>query len=141
MNLSFIEKTDEMVKPLWQAVFGKFYYEKTHIFYDYLAEDGPNGFLKAMPTPEMIKYQIPNPCGWSTPMEDSEGQNGAMMKALIFQYKMTKDETILPVLHDVAKGWLKCATVSGQRGFIARSVAPDGESHYIVLRQPWIFSR
>ncbi len=132
MKLGFLERTDEGIREAWRMSFEKLYCEKTKLFYDYLAEDAPDGAISNLPDPETIRLQIPNPCGWGTGMEDSVLNGGIMLEALVTLYQKTRDAQILPVLHEVFEGFLACATVSDQEGFLARSISPvDGRSHYI----------
>ena len=127
MKLGFLERTDEGIREAWRMSFEKLYCEKTKLFYDYLAEDAPDGAISNLPDPETIRLQIPNPCGWGTGMEDSVLNGGIMLEALVTLYQKTRDTEILPVLHEVFEGFLACATVSDQEGFLARSISPaDG---------------
>lgn len=132
MNLDFLKNIPGNISNAWKFSFGRLYCEKTGLFYDYLAQDTPDGHISHLPTPEMIASQCPNPCGWGTGMEDSALNGGIMIEALLALYRKTADEAILPVLHDVVAGYLTLATVSDQEGFLARSISPvDGKSHYI----------
>ena len=131
MDLDFINSTDPAVSGAWRMAFERLWCEKTKLFYDFLSEDTPDGAISHLPTPEMIARQVPNPCGWGTGMEDSVLNGGVMLEALIALYQRTGEASILPALHEVAEGLLACAQVSGQEGFLARSLSPaDGESHY-----------
>ena len=131
MDLSFIERLDERIKPAWKVLFDRFYCEKTKLLYDYVAIDGPDGYMPAMPTLEMIEKGIPNPSGWATPLEDNENENGYILLSLLMQYRISHDESIIPVFHDLLKGFLSCATIPTQRGFLARGISPiDGKSYY-----------
>ena len=131
MDLDFIKSTEPAVSGAWRMAFERLWCEKTKLFYDFLSEDTPDGAISHLPTPEMIARQVPNPCGWGTGMEDSVLNGGVMLEALITLYQKTGEASILPALHEVAEGLLACAQVSGQEGFLARSLSPeDGVSHY-----------
>ena len=132
MKCKFIDKIEGNIRGAWKTAFEKLYSEKTKMFYDLVATDKPDGNISNLPSLEEIKNQIPNPSGWATGMEDCVLNGGIMIEALIALYEKTKDKDILPVLHEVFEGFLTCATVSDQEGFLARGVSPiDGKSHYI----------
>ena len=131
MNLGFTNETGGNIGEAFRFVFEKLYSEKTGLIYDFLASDAPDGATFNLPSPEMIEKQVPNPCGWMTGMEDSAINNGVMIEALLLYVKKTGNESVLPLLHGLIKGYILLGTVSESEGFLARSVSPvDGKSHY-----------
>lgn len=64
---------------IWDNIWSRFFCEKTHLFYDDLA-DGKE-LTGELPTPEEIALQIPNPCGWGTGMKNSMLNAGNMLPA------------------------------------------------------------
>ncbi len=120
---------DKKIEQAWDFVWDKLYCKDTKLIYDYLTAGGNTACL---PTIEEIEACCPNPCGWATGMEDSVLNGGSFLEAIISRYSVTKEEALLKKATDIYEGLRTCATVSKQRGFLARSVSPiDGKSHYI----------
>lgn len=119
------------MKDAWNFVWNYLFSNETNLFYDHMVEMSSDGATKYLPSPELIKRQIPNPNGWSTGMEDSVLCGGMMLDVIIARYKMTKEPEMKTLARKVYKGLELCATVSAEKGFIARSVSPvDKKSHY-----------
>jgi hypothetical protein len=119
------------MKDAWNFVWNYLFSYETNLFYDHMVEMSSDGATKHLPLPELIKRQIPNPNGWSTGMEDSVLCGGMMLDVIIARYKMTKEPAMKTLARKVYKGLELCATVSAEKGFIARSVSPvDKKSHY-----------
>ena len=56
----------------------------------------------------------------------------SFLEGIIARYNVTKEPELLEQAADIYEGLKTCATVSNQRGFLARSVSPiDGKSHYM----------
>lgn len=114
-----------------QYVWENLYCDKTGLIYDARSSTNADGAVRHLPTPEEIKCQIPNPCGWGTGMEDSVLNNGSMLEALLAKQAVT-GEDLSREAGNLMRGLLLCANVSHSPGFLARSVHPaDGCSHYI----------
>lgn len=119
-------------KNIEDHIFKKLYCAKTHMIYDRVHGEGKTANIDFLPTPEEIKLQLPNPCSWGSGMEDSVLNGGSVMEGLLAKYDVTKDEKTVNYIKDIFKGLVTCATVSKQRGFLARSVSPvDKKSHFI----------
>ncbi|MEE0929019.1 MAG: hypothetical protein UIG59_07480 [Acutalibacteraceae bacterium] len=111
-------------------IFDRFYCKDTGLIYDFLI-DGKNAWHH-LPSPEDVKRQNPNPCGWGTGMEDSVLNGGSAIDALVGHYAATHDEWAKKLCLELFEGMMLCATVSEHKGFIARSVSPaDKKSYYI----------
>ena len=111
-------------------IYNRFYCKDTKLIYDFLIDDG-NAFHH-LPSPEEINRQYPNPCGWGVGMEDSVLNGGSLIDALVGHYEVTKDEWAKDFARELFEGMRLCATVSNNKGFIARSVSPiDKASYYI----------
>lgn len=101
------------------------------MFYDYLVGDRPDAAVWHLPKPELIREQIPNPCGHGTGMEDSMLSAGTMMDTVIARYRAQDDPSMRAAAADIYRGMELCATVSPKKGYLPRSVSPvDGRSHY-----------
>ena len=125
MNIELDKKIDQA----WAFTWDKLYCKETKLIYDYITEKGAMGCL---PTIEEIEACCPNPCGWATGMEDSVLNGGSFLEGIIARYNVTKEPELLEQAADIYEGLKTCATVSNQRGFLARSVSPvDGKTHYI----------
>lgn len=99
---------------------------------DYLSSYEPGKELAHLPTAEEVKRQYPNPCGYSTGMEDGMILGGAMLSLLCDRYAVTKEKDLRERAAEVFSGMRLSATVHGVRGFVARNVCPEDEkSTYI----------
>ena len=128
-NVKNIECTMEKI---WNHFEHKMLCNKTNLIYDYLVGYDEDALTKALPTVEEIALQIPNPCGWGTGMEDCMLNNPLMLDAVIYRYEVTKDEKLFELADKLLAGIKLCATVSDNRGYLARGVSPfDCKSHYI----------
>ncbi len=129
MGLRSIEKRAEMA---WDYVFERLYCEKTGLFYDVLTGKGEDGAIRHLPTPEEIRLNLPNPCGWNTGMEDGGIHAGMLLETLCERYDATRDASLSKEAKMILKGLRTLCTVSGIRGFLARDVSPeDGKSFYM----------
>ena len=70
----------------------RFFCNDTGLIYDFLVDDG--NAWHHLPSPEDIKKQNPNPCGWGVGMEDSMLNAGSVMDALIARFYATGEEKI-----------------------------------------------
>ncbi len=116
----------------WSIVMNRFYNPETKLIYDYVSgKNGENGFSH-LPTPEEIKANKPNVAGWTSGMEDSVLNGGSMLEAIIARYEITNEESMRALAEDIFDGLYTCATVSEEKGYLARSVSPiDKKTHYI----------
>lgn len=115
------EKADEA----WDYVWNKLYSPETNVIYDVPYKS------YSFPTPEEIAAGVPNGCGWNTCMEDGMISAGNMLSAVVNRYSVTGDEALHEYSAKLLEGIRRCAKVSGERGFLARSVHPTSpESFY-----------
>lgn len=122
----------EKIEQAWDVVWGRFYLPKVQTFGDYLSSYEPGKEQAHLPTAEEVKRQFPNPCGYSTGMEDGAILGGAMLSVLCDRFAVTGEEALREKAADVFAGLRRCATVHGVRGFVARNVCPeDATSVYI----------
>lgn len=116
----------------WQVTWDRFFQKDVHTFMDYLSSYEPGKELAHLPTAEEVKRQYPNPCGYSTGMEDGMILGGAMLSLLCDRYAVTKEKDLRERAAEVFSGMRLSATVHGVRGFVARNVCPEDEkSTYI----------
>lgn len=116
----------------WEMAWSRFYLPRVQTFGDYLSSFEKGKEQAHLPTAEEVKRQFPNPCGYSTGMEDGAILGGAMLSVLCDRFAVTGEETLRQQAADVFAGLRRCATVHGVRGFVARNVCPeDGVSVYI----------
>ena len=113
------------------AAFGfikaKLFYEKTGLIYDHVISGRDHEF----PSPEEIARIFPNPCGYSTGMEDCMLSGGTMIDFCLLKYERDGDELSANFAKRLIKGLLKCAFSAKTEGFLPRGVCPsDGVSHY-----------
>ncbi len=116
----------------WNVVWNRFYLPEVQTFGDYLSSYEPGKEQAHLPTAEEVKRQCPNPCGYSTGMEDGAILGGAMLSVLCDRYAVTGDESLKVKAAEVFAGLQRCGTVHGVRGFVARNVCrEDATSVYI----------
>ncbi|MBQ7097717.1 MAG: hypothetical protein IJN96_06525 [Clostridia bacterium] len=120
------------MEKIWNHFEHKMLCKETNLIYDFLVGYDEDALTKALPTLGEIALQIPNPCGWGTGMEDCMLNNPLMLDAVIYRYEVTKDKKLFGLADKLLAGIRLCATVSDDRGYLARGVSPlDGKSHYI----------
>lgn len=116
----------------WEVTWTRFYLPKVQTFGDYLSSYEKGREQAHRPSAEEVKRQFPNPCGYSTGMEDGAILGGAMLSVLCDRFATTHDEALREKAASVFAGLRRCATVHGVRGFVARNVCPeDATSVYI----------
>lgn len=127
-DAQLVKQTDQA----WEVTWNRFYLPKVQTFGDYLSSYEKGKEQAHLPTAEEVKRQYPNPCGYSTGMEDGAILGGAMLSVLCDRFAVTGDEGLREKAAGVFAGLKLCATVHGVRGFVARNVCPeDGRSVYI----------
>lgn len=116
----------KQVDAAFSFVTSKLFSEKTFLLYDHILCGREADF----PTPEEIRQGDPNPCGYSTGMEDGMINGATMMDACLLRYQTEKDTSAAALAAKLVKGMLSTAG-SGKDGFLPRAVCPlDGKSHY-----------
>ena len=116
----------------WEVTWERFYLPQVQTFGDYLSSYEKGKEQAHLPTAEEVKRQYPNPCGYSTGMEDGAILGGAMLSVLCDRFAVTGEESLRENAASVFAGLKRCVTVHGMRGFVARNVCPeDGTSVYI----------
>lgn len=120
------------IEQAWDVTWNRFYLPKVQTFGDYLSSYEKGKEQSHLPTAEEVKRQYPNPCGYSTGMEDGAILGGAMLSLLCDRFAVTKDESLREKAAAVFQGLQRCVTVHGVRGFVARNLCPeDARSTYI----------
>lgn len=116
----------------WDITWTRFYLPSVQTFGDYLSSYEKGKEQAHLPTAEEVKRQYPNPCGYSSGMEDGAILGGAMLSVLCDRFEVTKDESLKQKAADVFTGLERCVMVHGVKGFVARNVCPeDATSVYI----------
>lgn len=116
----------------WEVTWSRFYLPSVQTFGDYLSSYEAGKEQAHLPTAEEVKRQFPNPCGYSTGMEDGAILGGAMLSLLCDRFAVTGEESLRDDAAKVFAGLRRCVTVHGVSGFVARNVCPeDGASVYI----------
>lgn len=122
----------EQIERAWDVTWSRFYLPGVQTFGDYLSSYGKGREQSHLPSAEEVKRQYPNPCGYSTGMEDGAILGGAMLSILCDRFEVARDESLKQKAADVFQGLRRCVTVHGVRGFVARNVCPeDARSTYI----------
>ena len=114
-----------MITKIENYIWQKLFCGKTNLFYDFRPSDDPDANVRYLPSPELINAQIPNPCGYSTGMEDSSLNGGIMLDATVAAYEVTGEGRYIDMARTIYSGLRLCAEAHGYPGFISRSVSPD----------------
>jgi hypothetical protein len=129
---SINQKIFENIEKAWEISWSLYYREDTNLFYDYVSDNDPACSQAHLPTPDEVKQQFPNLCGWGTGMEDSAISAGVWMATICDRFDSTSDETMKKYADKVWEGMKLLMRVSKSSGFLPRSVClADGISHYI----------
>ena len=75
----------------WDVTWTRFYLPSAQTFGDYLSSYETGKEQAYLPTAEEVKRQYPNPCGYSTGMEDGAILGGAMLSVLCDRFAVTHD--------------------------------------------------
>lgn len=122
---------ETQMQQAWEVLWSRFYLKKVNTFGDYLSSYEAGKEQAHLPTADEVKRQYPNPCGYSTGMEDGMILNGAMLSILADRYEVTREEELRGLAAGVLRGMRLCVTVHGVPGFVARNVCPeDGKGVY-----------
>jgi len=125
-RLGFVmdEKMSEKILRARKVFEQEYFLEKLNLIYDYRTSLEHEHRFDHLPTPDEISHCIPNPCGWTTGMEDAMINGGVALD-------MYLDLGDAAWARKIYRGLKRCGTVSGVPGFVARSVSPrDGVSFY-----------
>lgn len=118
-----------VMRSIHRYIWGKLFHPGTNLFYDYLTDREPSRRFRHLPSIAEIARQFPNPCGWSTGMEDCMLNAGSVMDILRLRHKCGEDN--LGQALSVLDGIYRCTTVHGRNGFVVRGISPrDGRSCY-----------
>ena len=118
---------EEFKEEAYSFIASKLFFEKNGLIYDHIIV----GREEEFPTPEEIARIFPNPCGYSTGMEDCMLSGGTMIDVCLIKYERDGDEEAAIFAKKLVKGLLKCAFSAKTEGFLPRGVCPaDGKSHY-----------
>lgn len=110
----------------WDRISRVFFHPGTGLVYDYITADAPEERFSHLPSVEEISLSFPNPCGWSTGMEDCALNGGFLLDLL-----RLRGETDTDFARLAAAGLIRCGNVHGKPGFVARGLSPyDGRSCY-----------
>jgi hypothetical protein len=123
---------DQKMDQAWDVAWGRFFQKDVQTFMDYLSSYEAGKELAHLPTAKEVRRQYPNPCGYSTGMEDGMILGGAMLSLLCDRFAVTGDEALRERAAEVFGGMRRCVQVHGVPGFIARNVCPeDRRSVYV----------
>lgn len=105
----------------WHRLFTEFRSERTGLIYEHCSDGDATRFL---PRPDEIARNEPVATGWNTGMEDGVLNGCPFLLAAMARDDKAAFDKLYPAL-------MRCATISGKPGFLARSISPfDGKSFY-----------
>jgi len=100
-------------------------------------------FVGEIPTPEDCSLGRPNAIGWWSPIENGPFFTGLYLPAACERARRSGDPVDQAKARHLARGLLKCASVSAVPGFIARGMGTDGRCHYPLgsddQTHPWFY--
>lgn len=105
----------------------RLFLDKTKMLYDHVVV----GKEQSFPTIKEIESSYPNPCGYSTGMEDGIISGATMIDALLIKYQKEKKEEVKVFVKKILSGMLDCAFSAKEEGFLPRALSvEDAKSHY-----------
>ena len=120
---SMRNKIDEAFEYVVNSLFS----EKTCLIYDHIV----NGREHKFPSAEEIARRYPNPCGYSTGMEDGMINGATMLDACLIRYEKEGDTTAASFAGKLVRGMLGCIFSAKSEGYVPRALSPqDGKSYY-----------
>ncbi len=123
-NLSLIRNR---IDEAFGYVIDRLFSEKTGLIYDHIV----NGREHEFPSGEEIARSYPNPCGYSTGMEDGMINGATMLDACLIKYEKEGDATSASFARKLVRGMLGCVFSAKSEGYVPRAVSPqDGKSCY-----------
>lgn len=121
-----MKRWEEPMEAAWNFLTGELFSAETGLIYDYLSSRDSGARFRYLPSPEEIAAAFPNPCGWSTGMEDCALNGGFLIDTLRLRGELGSDFAARAI-----RGLIRLATVHGKRGFVARGLSVvDGRSCY-----------
>lgn len=115
------------IDAAFEYVRDKLFSEKTYLIYDHVIK----GREDELPTVDEISAEFPDPCGYSTGMEDGMINGGTMLDACLIKYELEDDADAADLARKLVKGMLNCASSAKSEGFLPRAVSiEDGKTHY-----------
>ena len=120
--------------------------EKAHavLWSKFIGDDGLiHDYVGELPTPKDCEEGRPNAIGWWSPIENGPMFTGSYLVAICERVRRSGAAADREKARRLAKGLLKCASVSDVPGFIARGMGTDGKCHYPMGSQdqthPWFY--
>ncbi len=110
----------------------------------FIGDDGLiHDYVGAIPTPEDCRLGRPNALGWWSPIENGPMFTGTYLAAICERARRSGAAADRDKAARLARGLLRCASVSDVPGFIARGMGTDGRCHYPLgsqdQTQPWFY--
>ena len=100
-------------------------------------------YVGDLPTPEDCALGKPNAIGWWSPIEDGPMFTGLYLPAVCERARRTGNAVDKEDARRLARGLMKCASVSDVPGMIVRGVGTDGRCHYPLgsddQTHPWFY--
>ena len=88
------KSVSENMERAREVIWSRFYLPSVQTFGDYLSSYEAGREQAHLPKAEEVKRQYPNPCGYSTGMEDGAILGGAMLSVLCDRFAVTHDESL-----------------------------------------------
>src|SRR5262245_60016626 len=123
-------ETAEAVAAARRDIWSRFVHPETLMFYDYDPGVPDQPFL---PRPDEIEAGFPSPAGWFTGMENGATYGSLLLEWICLEADYTPEKDRGPLRREAARVWMgldRLLTVARDPGFLPRTVALDGVTHY-----------
>lgn len=118
------------VEGLHQHIWKYFYHPQVKLLYDYIAPLQEKDRWAHLPTAEEVNANNPSVGGWGTGMEDGSINGGAYLAGMVYRHEVTGQPKHAEDARKIYEGLRLLGTVVDRKGFIPRSVLPDGKTYY-----------
>ena len=117
----------QKIDECFSFVADKLFCKKTQLIYDHVVFGREHEF----PTAKEILSIYPNPCGYSTGMEDCMISGATMLDACLLKYQLRPTSNLLEFIRSIVDGMISCALSANTMGFLPRGICiEDGKTHY-----------
>jgi len=112
---------EKQIAAMWEQVTTRLLRPDTDLIYDFEVP-----CVSDYPSAEEVRNRYPNPCGYSTGMEDGMIAGGTMLDACLVRYALRGEAFVAALCHRLVAGMLACCEAA-QDGFVPRALCPNAQ--------------